>query len=36
MLGSVQVNNLNLVQGALDAVENFVLLTVRGSGVKEG
>lgn len=36
MLGSVQVNNLNLLQGALDAVENFVLFTGRGAGVNEG
>ena len=36
MLGSVQVNNLNLLQGPLDAVENFLLYTGRGAGTNEG
>ncbi len=36
MLGRVQLNNLNLLQGPLDAVENFLLFTGRGAGTNEG
>ena len=36
MLGSVQVNNLNLIQGPLEEVENFFLFVGRGAGTNEG
>lgn len=36
MLGRVQVNNLNLMQGPLKEVENFFLFTGRGAGTNEG
>lgn len=36
MLGTVQVNNLNLIQGPLTAVENFLLFTGQGAGTNEG
>lgn len=36
MLGSVQVNNLNLMQGPLTAVENYLLFVGRGAGENEG
>ncbi|EPR43134.1 Protein of unknown function DUF2586 [Desulfovibrio sp. X2] len=36
MLGKVQINNLNLVQGALPAVEGYFLFIGRGAGVNEG
>ena len=35
MLGSVQVNNLNLIQGPLPEVENYFLFVGRGAGVGE-
>lgn len=36
MLGTVQVNNLNLIQGPLDAVENYLLFVGTGAGTNEG
>jgi hypothetical protein len=36
MLGRVQVNNLNLLQGPVREVENFLLFTGRGNGTNEG
>jgi len=36
MLGSVRVNNLNLNQGPLPAIENYFLFIGRGAGVNEG
>ena len=36
MLGQVQVNNLNLLQGPVTEVENYLLFTGRGAGVNEG
>ena len=36
MLGTVQINNLNLVQGPLTAVENYLLFIGRGAGENEG
>jgi hypothetical protein len=36
MLGRVQVNNLNLMQGPLPAIENYFLFMGRGAGSNEG
>ena len=36
MLGKVQVNNLNLLQGPITAVENLLLYTGKGGGTNEG
>ena len=36
MLGTVQVNNLNLIQGELDEVERYFLFVGRGAGTNEG
>lgn len=36
MLGSIQVNNLNLIQGELPSVENYFLFVGRGAGTNEG
>jgi len=36
MLGSVQVNNLNLIQGPLPSIENYFLFIGRGAGTNEG
>lgn len=36
MLGSVQVNNLNLLQGPLTEVERYLLFVGRGAGKNEG
>lgn len=36
MLGRVQVNNLNLIQGPLPAIENYFLFIGRGAGTNEG
>jgi len=36
MLGKVQVNNLNLMQGPLPAIENYFLFIGRGAGTNEG
>ncbi|WCB45206.1 DUF2586 domain-containing protein [Nitratidesulfovibrio vulgaris] len=36
MLGRVQINNLNLIQGPLPSVENYFLFIGRGAGKNEG
>lgn len=36
MLGTVQVNNLNLLQGPLTEIENYLLFVGRGAGENEG
>ncbi len=36
MLGRIQVNNLNLIQGELPSVENYFLFVGRGAGTNEG
>lgn len=36
MLGKVQINNLNLIQGTLPSVENYFLYVGRGGGKGEG
>ncbi len=36
MLGRIQVNNLNLIQGTLPSVENYFLFVGRGAGTNEG
>ncbi len=36
MLGSIQVNNLNLIQGELPSVEGYFLFVGRGAGTNEG